>query len=182
MAQATGQLVFEDYNGEISRMNVHLNSFEPPNLLPPNWGSITTDLDEVKAAINGASITVGEIREVNISVDLQSYTAPVTDYYAARESKWLVTCRDTTPLLASGIANPGYGKLFQFEIPTAKRALLLDHASADDEDVLDLTESPIQEFVATIEAALCSPWNHSVSLGITPTIQVEKIQYVGRNI
>jgi hypothetical protein len=175
MAKALASIVIEDYDGERSSVRPNLQDADAG---ATNYGSLATDLDEIKDSI--LTVITGEVRYAQLGVQFPESVAAVTDNQAAREGKWLVTMRDTTQYMDSGnlINNPGYMKLFSFEIPTADRTLLPTNS-----DTVDLTEATTwAPFVASMEANCRSPYNRSAGAGVTPTQVVVEIKYVGRNI
>jgi len=174
MAKALASIVIEDYNGEKSSIRPNLQDADAG---ATNYGSLATDLDEIKDEV--LNVITGEIRYVQLGVQFPESGAAVADAQAAREGKWLVTMRDTTEYMDSGnlINNPGYGKLFSFEIPTADRSLLTGNS-----DQPDLTVAPWPDFVTAMEANVRSPTNRSAGAGVTPTQEVVSVEYVGRNL
>lgn len=162
-------LAIEDKGGERSAM-----SFWVQDIGAANYGSVTQDIDEVKDSV--ATIIGGEIREVGFTKTFPESTDEVTEDYAQRECKWLVVYRDTTQFLDAGntIANPGYLKVFNVEIATANLGFLSDDAP----DVIDMANETVEDFVASFEANVRSPYNHSA---YAPTIEVLRIVHVGRD-
>lgn len=172
MPTANGTISIEDYNGEKSSLNVNLQDIDAAGT---NYGSVTQDLDEVKDAI--LPLIRGVVRYAQLGVQFPESAAAVTDKEAAREAKWLVTYKDTTQFLgaANTVANPGFGKLFTFEIPTANRSLL-----SNNRDELDLGVAGVgQTAKLALEPNIRSPFNRTA---VTPTNEVVSIKYVGRNI
>jgi len=175
MPVSNGSIVIQDYDSEISLTNINLQNIDA---IGADYGSITQDLDEVKDAI--LTLILGKVRKVNYGVIFPETEAAVTDKQAARETKWLVTYKDTTQFLdgANAIDNPGFGKVFTFEIATANRALL-----AANSDTLDITTTAsVGKLAADVFAAnIRSPYNRSAEAGVTPTNQILSIKAVGRN-
>ncbi|MBX3082789.1 MAG: hypothetical protein KF716_14210 [Anaerolineae bacterium] len=173
MPTSNGTITVEDYDGERSTISVNLQDIDTTG---SNYGSVTQDLDEIKDAV--LPLIRGQVRYTQLSVQFPESAAAVSDKEAAREAKWLVTYKDTTQYLATGnlVANPGFGKLFTFEIPTANRSLL---ANNSDELALDTGAGATAK--AALEPNLRSPFNRA-SAGVTPTNEVVSIKYVGRNI
>lgn len=167
-------ITIEDHEGQISTM-----SFWVTDLSALNYGSVTQDVDEIKDAV--APLIEGKIRKVDITKTFPETFDPVNNPLAQVEAKWLVTFRDTTQFLdaANSIANPGYGKLFTMEVPTAKLTLKpatsLDQPSAGD---IDYADTDVVAFIAAFEANVRSPYNTSA---VAPTVDVISIVNVGRN-
>jgi len=163
----------EDYDGESSNVLIWVQ-----DMAAANYGSVTQDVDELKDAI--ATISLGAIRDVSVNKTFPENPAVVTDKTAQRESKWLITYRDTVQFLDENnlIANPGYLKVFTTEIPAAKLSLLSNNS-----DELNLSDGGVvQAFVASFEANARSPYNHSNVLTTPPAtwLKVLSIKHVGR--
>lgn len=165
-------MTIEDYDGEISTVAVNLQDLAAG----VDYSSLEADSSEIVAAVQG--LIVGEMRAYGISTRYLESAAPVSDIQAARESKWLVTYRDTTELLLGvpALGNPGFNKLFSFEIPAADRTLLPANS-----DELDLTDATVAPIVAALEANIRSPYNRGAA-GLTPTNEIVSIRFVGRAI
>lgn len=160
----------EDYSKEQST-----TQFWVQDISSLNYDSVTQDIDEVKDGI--ITMIDGEVRVAGYNKTFPESSATVTDPNAQRESKWLITYRDTTQFLDAGntISNAGYLKLFSAEVGTADKDLLTQEGSDD----LDLNDGGVvQSFVGVWEANVRSPYNHTA---FAPTIQVERITLVGRN-
>lgn len=170
---AGGSIIIEDYNEERSATQVNLQVIDA---LYANIGSVTQDLDEIKDGILG--IIVGKVRYTRLTIDAPEDADDVTNVQAAREGKWLVTYKDTTQFLDAleAIDNPGFGKIFKFEIATADRTKL-----AGGSDDLVITSGAGATFVAAIEPNIRSPYNRSAEAGVTPTNEILSVKYVGRN-
>ena len=97
-------------------------------------------------------------------------TDPITEQWAQRESKWLVTYRDVTQFLdvSNTINNVGFGNVYQVEIPTAKLSLLPANT-----DLIDLTVAPWPDFVTAFEAVQNSPTGGN-------EVEVVSVRHVGR--
>lgn len=170
----TGFIVIEDYSGETTRVNVHI-----PDITALNWAGVTQDLDEIADAIASTANPMirGTVRKVGYTQEWgRDLSTAVTDDEAQREEKWLVVYQDTQEHLdvAGAIDNPGYGKIFSFEIGTA---LLTDHL-VPGTDLADMENADVAELVSKLEANIASPYNKN---GTTHTCRVLKIVHVGRN-
>lgn len=139
-----------------------------------NYASVTQDIDEVKDAIIAA--VRGEVRKSGFTKTFLESFAAVTDPEAQRETKWLVTFRDTTQFLDAGntIANAGFGKIFTLEIGTA----LLTGNLVANTDLADLSVTEMDALRDAIQANVRSPYNHTAT---APSILVLSIEHVGRN-
>lgn len=165
MPQNTGGFTIEDYDGETSRASVNIGP-----LTAGNFTAKRAALDAYKAALPG--IILGEIRRTNINETFSESTAAITDKNAQRETKWLVTLIDDTQFFDVGntINNPGFGNLFNIEIPTADLSLL-----ANNQDELDLTDPAVAAVVTALEGVANSPTGGD-------TVRVVKIKHVGRTL
>lgn len=162
-------LTVEDYEKSTSNM-----FFWVQDITAANFASVTQDIDELKDA--AAAIIRGTIKGVGFTKTYDESFAVNTDPEAQRETKWLVTYRDTTPYLdaLNAIPNPGYGKIFNAEVPTADLSGThlqpnSDHAKLDDPE--------IEAFVTAFEANVRSPYNYGAN---APSVEVLDIQQVGR--
>jgi hypothetical protein len=164
-------ITIEDFSKEKSTVR-----FWVQDISSSNYDSVVTDIDEVKNSI--LTVIDGEVRVAGFSKTYPNSATAVTDPNAQRESKWLVSYRDTSQFLdvANAVANPGYLKLFSAEIGTADNDLLTT-AGSDDLDLVD--GGVVAAFVASWEANVRSPYNHSAN---APSISVERITLVGRAI
>lgn len=165
MPQNTATITFEDYDRETSRMSVNIGP-----LTAANFTAKRDAIDDLKNAL--PAITLGEIRRTTINEVFTESTEAITNQQAQRETKWLVTLRDVTQFFDVGntISNPGFGNLFQIEIPTADLGLL-----ANNTDELSLTATGVPAFVAALEAVANSPTGGN-------EVQVVSIRHVGRNL
>lgn len=165
MPQNTAKFTIEDYDFEKSVTGVNIGP-----LTVVNFTAKRDAIDDLKAAIPG--IILGEIRQTNINETFAESSDAVSDQNAQRERKWMVTMRDVTQFfdVDNTINNPGFGDLFQIEIPTAKASLL-----AGNSDMLVLSVTAVATFVTALEAVANSPTGGN-------ECEVVKIQLVGRNL
>ena len=78
----------------------------------------------------------------------------------------------------NAIGNPGFGKLFTAEIPTADASLTVAGT-----DKADFSDPAIIAFKAAFEANARSPYNQSNASGLPgPFIEVVDMVLVGRNL
>lgn len=164
-------ITWKDYDGEPSD-----TSFAVQDVGPTNFGSVTTDINEVRTAMQDISLAT-VFTDGMTKTNVQAFDLP-TDPNAQRERRWSVTMRDTTPFLAAlgTVANAGYGKTFTFTVPGAKIEAdsLLPHT--DIADVVNNTA--MAAAVASFNANIRSPWNHTA---VAPATEVVEIRLVGRN-
>jgi hypothetical protein len=149
---------------ELSSMGIN-----PGPVTSVNYDAKRDALDDLKAV--WGNLSLGVVRKINLTISTTESTAEVTDKNAQRERKWLVTYRDNTEFLDVGdtIENPGFGKLFQTEVPCAKLSLL-DQKS----DELDLAATGVPAWIAAFEAVQNSPTGGN-------EIEVISIKHVGRS-
>lgn len=131
-----------------------------------NFLSTRAALNTLKLAVD--AVTLGAIRQTKLSEIIAQDDSVVTDEWARRGNKWLVSCRDTTEFFDAldTISNPGYGKLFDFTIPCADNAL----ATVGD-DEMDLTAGAGLALKNAIEAIVHSPTGGN-------TVEVLKVRQV----
>jgi hypothetical protein len=165
MPQNQATFSIEDYSREKSRTSVNIGP-----LTAANFTAKRDAIDDLKAALPG--IILGELRATSITESFAESSAAVTDVNAQRERKWLVTVRDVTQFfdVANTINNPGFGELFQVEIPTADLSLIDGNS-----DELDLTAPAVAAFVTAFEAVANSPTGGN-------ECDVVAIRHVGRNL
>lgn len=165
MPQNQATFTIEDYDRESSRTAINIGP-----LTAANFTAKRDAIDDYKAALPG--IIMGEVRTTSITEKFSESAAAVTDQQAQRETKWLVTARDVTQFFDVGntINNPGFGDLFQVEVPTADLELL----SGNDDD-LDLTLTAVAAYITAFEAIAHSPTGGNETA-------VVSIRHVGRSL
>lgn len=169
---ATRAHVFiKDHNEEGSG-----TSFLMEDVTDANYNGVMGDLETLRTVIDG--VTRGVVRLYGWSQDFFGIASTPANPDAQRETKWLVSYRDTTEYLdeLQTIRNSGFQKVFSLEIPTADLSLLRPNS-----DELDITTpgSPGLALVTAIEAYIRSPYNVEA---FAPTIEVINVRHVGRNI
>lgn len=165
MPQNTATFTVEDYNRENSNAGVNIGP-----LTAANFTAKRNAIDALKLTIPG--IISGEIRRTRINEVFAESADAVASPEAQREAKWLVTLRDVTQFFDVGntINNPGFGNLFNIEIPTANLTLLENNS-----DELDLSVTEVAAFVTALEAIAHSPTGGN-------EVEVVSIKHVGRNL
>jgi len=141
---------FRDYGGEKS-------SFECPGILinAGNYAANEILLQNLSAALD--LVTIGVIEHaIWKTLDDNISSAPVTNPFAQRETKWFVTLRGDSSL-----------KLYSREIPTADLALLAPNS----EEMIEGTQRT--QLIDAIEAVFRGDANE--------TATVISIKHVGRN-
>lgn len=148
-------ITYLDYDGEKSPFKITTST-----PVAAGFDTWNTEIGAVVSAL--ANITLGN---VNKTVRSSTVTPGTNDTPASeiaqRESKWLVTYRDTTT-----------EKLFRCEIPTAD---LVGHLLPASQEA-DLTETDMAAFVTAFEQLARSPDD------VTHAVEVMSIRHVGRNI
>ena len=160
-----------DYDGEQSTTKIWVQ-----DIASANYNSVTQDIDELKDAI--LSLSLGNVLYAGFSKQFPENPAQVTNPLAQREAKWLVTYKDTLQFLDSPtntVANAGYGKTFNVEIPCADLSLLANNAKT-----LDLSQGVGAAFKSVFEANARSPYNHT-STAASGWVELLEVRNVGRN-
>lgn len=103
-----------DYSNEVSQMGV-----QAIELTAANFAAQQALRDAFFEATE--DVILGVRVQTQTSVIGRNVDAAPTNTAAQRENKWLVSYRDNSALVpgGGGVANPGYGKYFNVEIPTA---------------------------------------------------------------
>ena len=163
MPMNTATFSVEDFDGEKSKTSVNVGP-----LTAANFTAKRAAINTLEGEIQG--IISGRIRTTSINESFSVDTDPITEQWAQRESKWLVTYRDVTQFLDVGntINNVGFGNVYQVEIPTAKLILLPANT-----DLIDLTVAPWPDFVTAFEAVQNSPTGGN-------EVEVVSVRHVGR--
>lgn len=109
-----------DYNKETGSFNF--------GIINVNTGSIAGILQQtelIRTALIDITDGVIYTQKVGINDQYQSSASASIVQESNREKKWLVTYEDDSPFLdaLNTVENPGYRKVFNFEVPTAKLAL-----------------------------------------------------------
>jgi hypothetical protein len=167
MAQNTASFTIQDYDGEFSKTGVNVGP-----ITVTNFTAKRAAIDDLKNALIDGEIILGELRKTNINESFAESADNVTDVYAQRENKWLVTMRDNTQFLdvANTINNVGFGDTFKIEVPTANANLLQANS-----DLIDTTDAGVIDWIAALEAIVNSPTGGNECLFVSA-------QFVGRNL
>lgn len=154
-----------DYSGEVSRMTVNT-----PDITA---GNITAQLALLQTlAAEAADIIYGTIAETALQIVTPGSSAPPIGPAAQIELRWLVVYTDSQQYLdppTDSVLNPGFGRLFQTEIPCA----VIDDNLMANSDFADLTDTQVGAFVTAFEAIARSPYGG--------TVQVNSLRIVGSN-
>lgn len=168
-------VTLRDHTNELSTVSWHVQDITALNFL-----AITQNLDELRGTIEALSLgTVAAVGFSRTFADNGITVDAPTNTFAQRETKWLVTMRDQKRFLdlLNTIANPGFGKVFSIEIPTADLSLL-----GNGTEFLNLSAN--QTAVNSIEANLKSQSNAEAPAGVGDVnyVKVISIQHVARNL
>jgi len=145
-----------DHSREIGRTGINIVDITAANLAATQ-GLLTTLGAEL------LDITRGVLAEVEIQVITPGTSILPTDEEAQIEKTWLILYTDTQQYLDPGpdtVLNPGFGKEFQLNWPTA---IYTDHLLANS-DFADLAEADIAAFVTAFEALVVSPYGGSIEV------------------
>ncbi len=152
------KLSFRDNSREIARTQVHLGDITAVSLP----GTLTA-VGAFRTAIG--NITLGYFASESLIVDETTLSGDApTDPNAQRGVKWTAGYIDTmqwlpAPAPANTIPNPGYQKIFTYQIPTADLSLLVSG-----QEELDLTSGPGLAFKTSFDGLCRSPYRGTVSL------------------
>lgn len=145
-----------DHSREIGRSNFNIVDITAGNLAAQQ--ALHTTL-----ANSILDITRGIVAEVEIQVVTPGTSILPTDEEAQIEKTWLILYTDIQTFADPGpdtTPNPGFGKIFQVNWPTAMYATHL----LEDSDFADLAETDIAAFVAAFEALVVSPYGGEIEV------------------
>lgn len=160
-----------DYDGEKSTISYRTIPLATDG---SNLTTVLTGMTTMRTYIEG--IMRGVVVQTQMSKITRITNAPASDPEAAREEKWVVTYEDTTEFLdapANTIPNPGYGKVFNVEIPCADLSQRIDNSEIVYTPAMASPPAAVGTFVSGFEGVVRSPYSGSV--------QVLEIRSVGRN-
>jgi hypothetical protein len=168
MAGESYTITIKDFSKELSTTSVNVGAVTAASL-----PGLLSDIDDYKNAVDGLVVGVlrsDELRAFKTSIS----TANPASAQAQRERKFMVTYADNLPFFddpVNAIPNAGFGKIFNFEIPTADFSLADLFPTNTDE--VDLAQTEIAAFVTAFETMARSPYGG--------TVEVLAITGVGRN-
>lgn len=145
-----------DHSREVGQSSINIVDITAANLAAQQ-ALLTTLGTEV------LDITRGILAKVEIVVVTPGTSILPTDEEAQIEKTWLILFTDTQTFLDPGpdtVPNPGFGKVFQVNWPTATYTTHL----LDGSDFADLAETDIAAFVAAFEALVVSPYGGDVEI------------------
>jgi len=145
-----------DFSREVGRSGINIVDITAANLAAQQ-ALLTTLGAEV------IDITRGVLAEVNIQVITPGTSILPVLEEAQIEKTWLILFSDTQQFLDPGpdtVPNPGFGKVFQVNWPTA---IYTDHLLPNS-DFADLAEADIAAFVTAFEALVVSPYGGSIEV------------------
>jgi len=154
MADGHYSLTMRDYSKETSTFRVNVGQVTALTL-----PGLLTAVGNLRSATEGITLGIAAAEKMTVFDTKLSGTIP-SDKEAQIENKWLATYLDATETLGVGVPNPGYGKSFRNEIPTADSALVVsntDFANLDDGGV---TEA----FKTAFDAVVKSPYGGAANL------------------
>lgn len=145
-----------DYSKEVAQMGV-----QATELTAANFVAQQTLRDAFFEAT--LDVILGVSTQVQTSIIARDVTIPPTNTAAQRENKWLVSYRDNSEFVpgAPGVNNPGYGKYFNVEIPTADVTDASLFKAGSDEANWEGAGADTQwtDFVAAFQGYVRSPYN-----------------------
>jgi len=144
--------------------------FGVPDVTPVTLVGLTVAMDLIRTAL--LDITIGVISNQGIVLNDQYESSQTGSLIpeANRESKWLVTYQDNQEFLAIGVPNPGYRKVFNFEVPTAKLSLRQNNSSVVWVKGGATNVPEFDSFVLAVNSILRSPYG-----GIGDILQIEDV-------
>jgi hypothetical protein len=166
-------ITIEDFSREKSTF-----SYLTPPVGAASIAGIYTAAETVAAEL--ADIIKGEIRSIQVSSAEKVSITPVTDNTAARETKYLLSYMDTQAQLGEDpneYPNPGFGRIFNLEIPTADREFVAEGTLGmpNREDAVNVADAAVDAFLDALTATMVSPWGGT-------TFALQKMVVVGRNL
>lgn len=169
--QSKYELRYQDFSKEESSVG-----FNGVQMNAGNYAAQMILAHDLRTAVN--AITIGALIAEKVMAENFAYVIAVpTDKNAQRERKWLVAYKDGSQFSNSPtntVNNPGYGKKFTVDIPTADLALLPDgHSDKIDPDDAGIA-TEITDFITAFEAYQRSPYG-----GVAVVTQIVA---VGRNL
>lgn len=165
-ARTVGTLSIGDYSKELSTVG-----FAMATPADNDYTAAIAALTAIRSGVEGVSR--GNVRQEQISRINPINANWPSDEEAQREDKWLITYRDTLEWLdapTNTIPNPGFGKLFNIEVPCADREAVVMTPGTD---IVDFTQAPMSTLVTNLQSYGRSPYGGSVS--------VQQVEFVGRN-
>jgi len=144
--------------------------FGVPDVTPVTLVGLTVAMDLIRTAL--IDITNGVISNQVIALNDQYESSSTGSAVpeSNRESKWLVTYQDNSEFLAIGVANPGYRKVFNFEVPTARLELRQNNSSVVWVKGGAANVAVFDPFVLAVNSILRSPYG-----GVGDILQIEDV-------
>jgi len=165
---ARANLSMADWAGEISSVSVNIEPVTSATIV-----NVLAEVAALKDAIEDVTRGVFLGQEVTTQLRFNGTGTRSNQEEADRETKWLVTYQDATAELSAGVPNPGYFKVFSFEIPTANTSLRFDGDTVYTKGGA-LPAAPWDALIAAIEDVVKSPYGGDA--------EVLEIRSVGRNL
>lgn len=159
----------QDYSDEKS-----FTSFRLEEITAANFDAVMTNVADLRT--DYAGLILGDIVGQTISIiEPIIVGSPTNNPNAQRERKFIFTYQDITASYAGGDPNPGYGKLFTFEVPavTLDPSVLPGFNLKPRSDEVDLASGPVAALISEVEAHALSPYGGAIN--------VLGARYVGRN-
>lgn len=145
-----------DFSREVGHMSINTVDIAAGNLAA-QLAALTT----LETAVT--NITRGVISDTAIKVLTPGTSILPTDEEAQIEKTWLILYTDIDVYAnppTDTVPNPGFGKVFQVNWPTALYTGFL----LPDSDFADLANADISAFVAAFEALVVSPYNGEIQV------------------
>lgn len=145
-----------DFSDEIGT-----SKFNTVDLTAGNLAAQQTAFTTLQGAVD--AITRGALAELALQIVTPGSSILPTDEEAQVEKTWLILYTDSQQFLDPGtdlVPNPGFGKVFQANWPTATYDTHLSPGT----DFADLAETDIAAFVTAFEDIVVSPYGGTVTI------------------
>lgn len=167
MANGGGYFTIRDWGNEVAAFSYNTGVITAGNL-----AGVLTKLGTLRDAID--PIILGVVAEEGLYVFRSRIdNSSPSDVNAQRERKFLIRYEDNTDYFdapTNSIPNAGFGKIFTAELPTADLSAVTLFAGTD---LVDISASPVDDFVAAFEDLVKSPYGGSA--------HIVSMTHVGRN-
>lgn len=163
--QDRATISLKDFDKESGNFGFGVIGITPITLI-----GVAAGMDAIRTSL--IDITNGVISGQMISLNDQYQSSATGSAIpeSNRESKWLVTYEDIQPDLGIGTPNPGYRKVFNFEVPTARLELRQNNSSVVWVKGGAANVAVFNPFVVAINALLRSPYG-----GQGDVLQIEDV-------
>lgn len=173
--RAIGTNTKVDFDGEKTSTSYNLEAFADDG---SNYAANLTALNALIFAESG--ITLGAGAGNQLSAIFGSSASYASTPQAQRETKWLVSYRDSQEFLdppADTVLNPGFNKIFDVTVGTADEALL----AGNRDEIYTETAGNISEGASAFVTAYVNAVETNVKSPYGGSVVVTRIKHVGAN-